>query len=193
MTQDIDKLSSEDLGKLFPIRITEYNPDWPGLFTTEKETIQKFVGISNILRIEHIGSTAVPGLCAKPTIDILVEIKDETNIELIINNLKRADYHYISRPENPSPHMMFAKGYSDKGYIGQAYHIHVRYSGDWDEILFRDFLIRNPDIAREYEKLKLRLAGNYINDREKYTISKTEFITRINKKAKEELKNTDKS
>jgi GrpB-like predicted nucleotidyltransferase (UPF0157 family) len=189
MTKSLDKLSTEELGKLFPIKISEHTPDWKNKFISEKQTIQKAIGINNILRIEHIGSTAVPGLCAKPTIDILVEIEDEANTALIINDLKRIKYHYISKPENPPPHMMFAKGYSAKGYAGQTFHIHVRYGGDWDELIFRDYLIRNPKIAPEYAELKLRLSTDYINAREIYTNNKTEFIKRITKTAREELKN----
>jgi GrpB-like predicted nucleotidyltransferase (UPF0157 family) len=95
----------------------------------------------------------------------------------------------LFRPENPPPHMMFAKGYSAKGYIGQTFHIHVRFRGDWDELIFRDYLIQNPKIARKYAELKLRLSTDYINDREKYTNNKTEFIARITKTAREELQN----
>jgi GrpB-like predicted nucleotidyltransferase (UPF0157 family) len=134
--------------------------------------------------IEHIGSTSVIGLCAKPTIDILVEIKDNTNTDQIISELNRIDYQYIPKPENPPPHMMFAKGYSNHGFTGQTFHIHVRYIGDWDELIFRDFLIQNPKIANEYSELKLQLSNDYINDREKYTNNKTEFITRVTNTAR---------
>ncbi|MCX6253597.1 MAG: GrpB family protein [Bacteroidia bacterium] len=188
MNEDLDKLSIDELGKLFPIKISGYNPDWKNRFVSEKQIIRKTIGTKNIIRIEHIGSTAVPGLCAKPTIDILVEIKNETNSALIINDLARIGYHFISKPENPPPHMMFVKGYSKKGYIGQTFHIHVRYGGDWDELIFRDYLIQNPKIAQEYAELKLRLSTDYINDREEYTNSKTAFITQITKTAREELK-----
>jgi len=84
---------------------------------------------------------------------------------------------------------MFAKGYSPKGYLGQTFHIHVRFRGDWDELIFRDYLIQNLKIAQEYAELKLMLSTDYINDREKYSNNKTEFITRITKTAREKLKN----
>jgi GrpB-like predicted nucleotidyltransferase (UPF0157 family) len=185
----LNSLSTEELGKLFPIRISDHDPAWERMFLSEKKAVLKVIGIRNIIRIEHIGSTAVPGLCAKPTIDILVEIQDDANIDHIIHKLKKIRYHFISKPDNPPPHMMFAKGYSEKGYTGQTFHIHVRYRGDWDELIFRDYLIRNPMIALEYAELKLRLSTDHINDREEYTNSKTEFITRITKTAREELKN----
>jgi GrpB-like predicted nucleotidyltransferase (UPF0157 family) len=188
MTIDLNKLSTEELGKLFPIIITEYNPNWKNLFISEKKIIQKTLGTRIVFKIEHIGSTAVSGLHAKPTIDILLEIKDGTNTDFIIRNLISINYSYISRPENPPPHMMFVKGYTDKGFSGQAFHIHVRYRGDWDELVFRDYLINNPKTAQEYAKLKLKLATEYTNDREKYTDSKTEFITRITTIARNELK-----
>jgi GrpB-like predicted nucleotidyltransferase (UPF0157 family) len=189
MNKDLNNLSTDELGRLFPIIISEYNPDWKNMFSAEKQIIERAVGLRNTRRIEHIGSTAVPGLCAKPTIDILVEIKDDTDTDLIINKLKLLDYHYIPKPENPPPHMMFAKGYSDQGFTGQTFHIHVRYKGDWDEPVFRDYLIQNPKAAKEYSELKLRLSIDYVNDREKYTDSKTEFIARITKAARKELEN----
>jgi len=184
----LDELSGEELGKLFPIIISEYSPDWKDQFNSEKLLILKTIGTVNIMRIEHIGSTAVPGLCAKPTIDILVEISEDTDTALIKNKLKQISYHYISKPQNPPPKMMFAKGYSLYGYCGQTFHIHVRYEGNWDELIFRDYLIRNPKKAQEYAKLKWQLSGDYINEREKYTIGKTEFITRVVRIARRKLK-----
>jgi len=189
---NLNKLSTEELGILFPIKIVDYNPLWKNLFVSEKKTIQNAVGRNNIVRIEHIGSTAVPGLCAKPTIDMLVQIKDNADTTLITKKLKKAGYHFISKPENPPPHIMYSKGYSVKGYSGQAYHIHLRYRGDWDEILFRNFLIRNPKSTREYAELKIKLAVDFMNDREQYTKNKTEFINRIIKIAKEKLKDIEK-
>ena len=184
MTENIDRLSPEELGKLFPVTISEYNRQWRKRFNTEKRLIQKGIGTSNILRIEHIGSTAIPGLSAKPTIDIIVEISDSTDLSLLINDFKAIDYHFIPRPENPAPHMMFVKGYSLKGYFGQQYHVHIRYKGECDEIIFRDFLISHPFEAQKYAELKSKLASEFINDRERYTQGKTEFICRIMNTAK---------
>ena len=179
-------MTAEELGQVFPVRIADYNPEWPELFTSERKNIIEAVGNEFISRIEHIGSTSVPGLCAKPTIDILLEILEITNCDLLINQLKEAEYHYIPKPENPPPHMMFAKGYSAAGFTGHAYHIHVRYPGDWDEIVFRDYLIMNPADAAEYEALKRKLANEFKNDRENYTESKTAFINNIILKARKE-------
>ena len=161
-------------------------PRWVDLFNSEKSAIKKAIGLNNIIRIEHIGSTVVPHLKAKPTIDILLEIADTADKKAIISGLKKLKYHYIPKPENPAPHMMFAKGYTLHGFQGQAYHIHVRYRGDWDELYFRDYLIQNPKIARTYAELKVQLAKEYKNDREAYTDKKAEFIERITGLARKE-------
>jgi GrpB-like predicted nucleotidyltransferase (UPF0157 family) len=176
MAKDLNEMTTDELGQLFPILIVDYNPDWPILASIESKNIIKTVGKDNILRIEHIGSTAVPGLCAKPTIDFILEILNITNCDLLIKRLQKIDYQFIPKPENPSPHMMFAKGYSGSGITGQSFHIHVRYAGDWDEIVFRDYLIKNQLVTAEYSKLKRKLADEFKHDREKYTDNKTTFI-----------------
>ena len=176
MAKDLNKMTTDELGQLFPVIIVDYNPDWPKLASIESRKIIETVGKEFISRIEHIGSTAIPGLCAKPTIDFLLEILEITNCDLLIKQLQKIDYQFIPKPENPAPHMMFAKGYSESGITGQTFHIHVRYPGDWDEIVFRDYLIKNQSVKADYAKLKRKLADEYKNDREKYTDSKTTFI-----------------
>jgi GrpB-like predicted nucleotidyltransferase (UPF0157 family) len=184
MTDDLNKLTTEELGRLFPINVVGYNTGWPYLYLLEKQNILDSVGVENIARIEHIGSTAVPGLCAKPTIDILIEIESFTKPGLLLDKLYRIDYQYIPKPENPPPHMMFAKGYTKTGIAGQTYHIHVRYPGDWDEIIFRDYLLDNPKAVLEYAELKRKLTNEFRNDREKYTENKSTFIKQIIQKAR---------
>ena len=176
MAKDLDKLTADELGQLFPIIITDYNPEWPGMAAIESENIIEAVGKEHISRVEHIGSTAVPGLCAKPTIDFILEILETANCDLLIMQLQHIDYHYIPKPENPAPHMMFAKGYAKSGVTGQTFHVHIRYPGDWDEIVFRDYLIKNHSASVEYSRLKLELAKKCTYDREKYTDGKTTFI-----------------
>jgi len=184
MKDDLNKLTDQELGMLFPILIVGYNPDWRKLFIREKQNIISAAGLKNIKRIEHIGSTAIPGLCAKPTIDMLIEILDITICDTLIKDLQKIQYQYIQKPENPPPHIMFAKGYSKSGITGQTFHIHVRGIGDWDEIIFRDYLILNPEVACQYGELKRGLATEFKNDREKYTDSKGDFIKGILKIAR---------
>ncbi len=184
---DLNKLSIEELGQLFPIILENSKPDWIFLFEREKQLIKDKLRRNRIIRIEHIGSTAIPNLISKPTIDILIEIKEKTKKRSIINIFEKLGYHYIPKPENPAPHMMFVKGYTEKGFEGQAYHVHIRYYGDWDELYFRDYLIKHPKIAIEYGNLKKELAKKYRNNREAYTDAKTDFVKRISDKARKEI------
>lgn len=180
-------MSYSELGQLFPVIISDPDPNWIALFQEEKMMIINSLGVQNIISIEHIGSTSVPNLKAKPVIDILIEVPADFNKYEFIEKLSESGYLFTPKPENPAPHMMFMKGYTENGFRGQAYHIHVRYSGVWDEIYFRDYLLANPEIAKEYGELKVQSAMQYKNDREAYTNSKTEFIKRVTKIARKTL------
>ena len=182
---NLDNLTISEYGALFPIILAEPNPAWPEIFAQEKKLIEHSVELKNVIRVEHFGSTAVPGLLAKPTIDILLEINNTPGSSLAARSaLENIGYRYIHKPENPPPHMMFVKGYTENGFRGQAFHVHVRYRGDWDELVFRDYLKANPEIAQEYAQLKQKLAIEYKNDREQYTSGKTEFIKHVIKLAR---------
>ncbi|MDR0325173.1 MAG: GrpB family protein [Oscillospiraceae bacterium] len=171
-------LDDRKRARLYPIILSDYNPAWPEWFKEEKAILERLVGAEHITRISHYGSTAVPGLLAKPTVDILLEIKEDTDIEKLIAALSTPEYICLNPPSIPSqpPHLMFLKGYTPTGFAEKVYHIHVRYPGDWEELRFRDCLIANPHIAAEYAALKLRLLCDYENDRDGYTNAKTEFI-----------------
>lgn len=189
MSKSLDEMTNEELWKLFPIIICNHDPVWKENYLLEKAVIEKAIGIDNISRINHFGSTAVPDLVAKPTIDILVEIKDTADTEKLIINMKEAGYIYSPQPDNPAPHMMYMKGYTTEGFKGQAYHVHVRYSGDWDELYFRDYLFSHPDVADEYGKLKLELKKKFEYNRDGYANAKTDFIKKITKLARTEMGN----
>lgn len=185
MKKDLGQMTPDELGKIFPIKLSEHKAEWSEFFKTERELIYHRIGKHFINKIEHIGSTAVADLISKPTVDILLEIQKSTEV---IEALKSIGYHYIPKPENPPPHMMFVKGYTPEGFKGQAYHIHVRYPGDWDEIYFRDYLRNNAEIRKQYGELKRILAVKYRNDRDGYTDAKTEFVKRISELARQERK-----
>lgn len=121
----------------------------------------------------------MPGLAAKPTIDILIQIDSDCEMDKLTKNLYALEYHCIPKPENPPPGLMFVKGYTPEGFRGQAFHIHVRYGGDWHEIHFRDYLRKSPETAKAYAYLKRRLADLFQNDRDGYTEAKTDFIQEI--------------
>jgi GrpB-like predicted nucleotidyltransferase (UPF0157 family) len=187
MNKKLEQMTKAELWTLFPIILSEHKPEWKENYIKEKNVLEKAIGIDNIARMNHIGSTAVPGLIAKPTIDILIEIREDTAIEKLIANMESIGYIFSRLPKNPAPHIMFKKGYTPEGYKGQAFHIHVRYSGNWDELYFRDYLINHPEIADEYGKLKLELQKKYEHDRDGYTNAKTDFIKRVTEIARTEI------
>ncbi|MCG8701043.1 MAG: GrpB family protein, partial [Bacteroidales bacterium] len=176
----LNEMTIAELGKLFPIIITEYSDKWADLYNSEAKLITDSFLQTEILKIDHVGSTAIPRLKAKPTIDILLQVSEQIEIQKLKDKFKSLGYLINDHPENPAPHLTFVKGYTEQGFKGQAYHVHIRYHGDWDEIRFRDYLTKNKEIAKEYETLKLELAEKYPNDREAYTDSKTEWIEKIN-------------
>lgn len=187
LKKQLDKMNGEELGRLFPIIISKHDPMWHVLYLSEKMNLEQSIGLNNIIRINHYGSTSVSNLLAKPTIDILLEIQNDIDTQQLISLLKGIGYSYSHQPNNPAPHMMFMKGYTSSGFIGQAYHLHVRYCGDWDELYFRDYLILYPEIAGKYGELKLHLKEKYEFDREGYTIAKSNFIKIITYQARKEF------
>jgi GrpB-like predicted nucleotidyltransferase (UPF0157 family) len=179
LQKELDEMTPEELGRLFPIILTEHNPQWADRFEQEKRSLEKAMTFLPEFRIDHIGSTAIPDILSKPTIDILLQVPDDADTQTIIIKIQEMGFHYIPKPENPAPHMMFVKGYTNEGFRGQAFHLHVRYFGDWDELCFRDYLQKNPSVAKEYETLKKQLAVQYRNDRDGYTEAKTGFVKHV--------------
>jgi GrpB-like predicted nucleotidyltransferase (UPF0157 family) len=179
----------KELGRKYPIAVVEYDPAWAELYQAEVRFLKSLFGPEVIGRIEHFGSTAVPGSAAKPVIDILVEVTSfKTAKRKVIPELKKQGYGYTWVANQPKPpgHMMFMKGYDVTGAERLRYHLHMAPAGHplWDRLLFRDYLRRHPEAVRRYEKLKYRLAGLYRNDREAYTEGKAEFVKRITDKAR---------
>jgi GrpB-like predicted nucleotidyltransferase (UPF0157 family) len=178
-------MNRHELGKLYPVFLSSYDTGWPSLFRKEKNILEDIFNLR--LRIEHIGSTSVPGLIAKPTIDILMELPPDKSRNQIIKTMENRGYIHM---KEQTKHLMFVKGYSQSGLEKKSYHIHIGPLGQhwlWDRIYFRDYLIMHPDEAGEYEKLKTKLAEKYKHDREKYTEGKEEYIKNITEKAKREF------
>jgi GrpB-like predicted nucleotidyltransferase (UPF0157 family) len=141
----------------------------------------------SIASITHIGSTAVLGLTAKPTVDILLEIPNGTDLKRFKAAFPKSEYVRLDRQTTPTDDIMiFLKGYTAEGFADRVFHIHVRYKGDWDEVCFRDYLILYPKIAAEYAELKRKLKDEYEYDRDGYTNAKGEFIKRTTELAKRE-------
>ena len=168
------------------VRIVDYYPKWPIIFENEKRLILDAIG-HIISRIEHIGSTAVLNLGAKPIIDMMVAIYSLNDAERCIKPLQKLGYKYIPEYEVSIPERRyFHKGKPPKE---QHYHLHMveLKSRFWKKhLLFRNYLRNNPEVAQEYQDLKERLAFNYKFDREGYTKAKTSFIESIIAKAEAE-------
>ena len=193
MTRDAEKsvgnLTNEERSKLFPIILSEYDPAWREWYSEEKEKLLRLIGGDRIVRITHIGSTAVPGLVAKPTIDILLEVAGsadmDADLESMIALMPKNEYVCLREQTIPTNDIaLFLKGYSAAGFAEKVYHIHVRRHGDWDEVHFRDYLLAHPEAAEQYGNLKRELMEQYEHDRDGYTEAKGEFIEAVTKRAR---------
>ena len=168
------------------VTIVPYNPAWSEMFRHEAAHLRACLPHRLIGRIEHIGSTAVPGLAAKPIIDILAEVTSLRAARSEIAPLLEAQgYDYLWRPtigDGVPPWYAFFIKRDQSG--SRTHHIHMitrrpLFQAHWDRLLFRDYLISHPAVARQYEALKRGLAAEHPNDRLAYTTGKTEFILRI--------------
>lgn len=190
MDRELKDMSLEELWQLFPIILKEHNIEYSDWYKKEKDSIFSYINAEDIYRINHIGSTIVEGLISKTTIDILLEMnKSFTAIESIIEIFQNNGYMLMSSESTPNMKLAFNKGYTPSGFAEKVFHLHVRYSGDQDELYFRDYLIGNIDVQSEYGELKLSLLKKYKHNRDDYTDAKSEFILSIVKKARIEYGN----
>ncbi len=171
------------------IAIVPYETVWPKLFEEESAFLRRKLPGNLLKRIEHFGSTAVPGLSAKPIIDILVEVISlEETKKQIVPILEAEGYEYFWRPafgdDRPPYYAWFIKR-NPQGK--RTHHIHMVEADSelWDRIFFRDYLRQFPAEAELYDELKKKIAKEYPNDRVKYTEEKSRFILSVTRKAKE--------
>lgn len=168
------------------VNLEPYNVEWPLMAQTEIEKIKSCFPADAILDVQHVGSTAISGLSAKPILDIQIAVSSLESMKLIaVPILQKLDYEYWAN--NPdSKRMFFVKGmppYGDK----RTHHVHIfeQQSDHWcNKLLFRDYLRLHPDVAKEYEQLKIKLAQEHLYDREKYTDEKLDFVNKVLQLAK---------
>jgi GrpB-like predicted nucleotidyltransferase (UPF0157 family) len=169
------------------ISIVPYDPEWPRRFEEEAEHLRRILPQGLIVRIEHFGSTAVPGLCAKPIVDMLVEVRSlkETR-DVVAPLLESEGYDYFWRPEPPDGPAMYAWFIKRNAQGRRTHHIHMVEASSrlWDGLYFRDYLRKHVDACRDYGALKVSLSKKFRNDRESYTKSKTDFVLAATEKAK---------
>ncbi len=163
-----------------PIVIQDYDPQWPQLYAVEEQRL--WSALSPIaVQIEHIGSTAVPGLAAKPIIDISVAVRDLANLTAHIPAL--ADLGYIEFPINPTfQRRLFCKGSYNEGT--HQVHFTVYRSAVWAEpILFRDYLRAHPSAAAGYQQVKRDSAAKHQNDLNGYHDEKAACVVALMEQA----------
>lgn len=163
------------------IELVAYDPSWPQRFVGEAAALRAVLPADLSVAIEHFGSTAIPGLAAKPTIDIMLVVADRGRWSELVEPVQSLGYVYWA--ENPAPHhMFFVKGMPPFG-TGRTHHVHVHRPEEARALLaFRDYLITHPEEAARYAALKRELVERFRTDRDAYTKAKAEFVGEILKK-----------
>lgn len=167
-----------------PIEVVPYDDRWPGLFEVEKRRIEAALG-PRAVAVEHVGSTAVPGLAAKPVIDIMVGVRSLSDSPSLVERLEGVGYEYVPELEEVMPFRRYFRRLTDGRRTHQIHLVEIG-QGFWDDhLLFRGYLRAHPEASHEYARLKLGLAERFRDDREAYTEAKTDFISGILRRARE--------
>lgn len=163
------------------VRLVSYSPAWHVLFEREKKTL--LIALRGIvLKIEHIGSTSIPDMEAKPIIDMAATIPSIDIVPKCVQPLAAVGYEYKGEYGLPGRHF-FTKGSPHTHYL----HVVAQGSDHWTSwVLFRDYVTVHKDVAAEYSQLKRDLAKTYHSNRDAYTKAKSEFISMITERAKAE-------
>ncbi|MBE6404731.1 MAG: GNAT family N-acetyltransferase [Lentisphaerae bacterium] len=179
----LSEMTLEELWQLFPIVLSEHDPEWKNFYKSEADFLQKHFG-KNAARIRHVGSTSVKGLLAKPTVDILLEVADNADLATVRRLSVECGYTTMAETTVPEYRLDLCKGYTPLGFAEKVFHLHIRHLGDWDEPYFCEYLNQNPEKAKEYADLKMKLQTQFKYDRDAYTEAKGEFIRKCVKAAR---------
>ena len=160
------------------LRVSPYREKWKNLFKTEKKDIEKAIG-DYIEDIQHVGSTSIPGMSAKPILDIAIAVKDFEEARICIEPLSKMGYAFKGENGIPRRHY-FLKGEPCTHHI----HLLEKDSEEWEKlILFRDYLRSNQNTAEEYKKLKIDLSERHREDRKSYQAAKGNFVETVIRKS----------
>ncbi len=162
------------------------NIEWAKWYEEEKSVILEILPSESIKRINHIGSTSILGIWAKNIVDILIEVNNKSDLDIIKDILINNGWLCMNTTGN---RITLNKGYTKQGFAKKVFHLHIRITGDNDELFFRDYLNEHVEIAKEYETLKLSLWKKFEHDRDGYTDAKTDFIKKYTNLAKYEYRN----
>lgn len=179
MGKKLSEMTLEELWQLFPIFLTEHQACWKEWYLEEEGLLKRV--LPQIERISHIGSTVISSIWAKPIIDILVEVPKGSDLSDYKDLIIGSGYICMSQREDG---ISFNKGYTEDGFAERVFHLHLRHTGDNNELYFRDYLMEYPEAAKEYEELKLRLWKKYERDRDGYTNAKSELVKQYTEKAR---------
>lgn len=182
MSKKLSEMTLEELWLLFPIKLVPHKGQWKKQYEEMAAVLQENLSSCDVVRISHMGSTAINNIWAKDIVDILVELASDEDMTAAAGIIKKSGFYKMSELAD---RISFNYGYTENGFAEKVYHLHLRYAGDNDELYFRDYLNDNPDTAKEYEKLKLSLWHRYEHNRDGYTEAKTEFIRKHTADAKE--------
>lgn len=158
-----------------PIVIVPYNEEWKREFTIIGQSLRHALK-DKAIRIDHIGSTSIQGLAAKPIIDIQISVKDLKFLDEYKIPMENAGF--VFQENNPE----LTKRYFREAPGTKRTHIHVRQAGSWSEqfaLLFRDYVRKHPSDREQYAKLKYELANDYYLNRDGYVMAKEPFIWEI--------------
>ena len=162
------------------MRLVPHRRAWKALFARERRRVLSAIG-KWVAEIHHVGSTAIPGIPAKPIIDIDTFVRSRADAARVARALTRLGYHY--RGEGPRRGMWLAVRGPEWRRTVHFHIISARMRGWYASLLFRDYLLAHRGCAREYGKFKTRLAKRYPDNRGAYTNGKTAFVRAVLRKA----------
>lgn len=184
--KELSKMTLEELWELFPIFLVPHDDKWNDYYNEIESLIKKLLSGFSLTRISHIGSTAVKDIYAKNIVDVLIEISEDSDVQKVSRVLEQNGFIRMSVETN---RISLNRGYTKDGFADKVYHIHLRCTGDNDELYFRDYLNEYPEVARMYESLKLDLWKKYEHNRDAYTQAKTLFVRKWTEEARRIFRN----
>lgn len=173
MGRALAEMTLEELWELFPIFLIEHNEKWKKYYVEMEAFLQDILADFQVVRINHIGSTAIEGIWAKDIVDVLLEIDVDEDMEKVAQKTEKNGFVRMS---SDAKRISLNKGYTPDGFADKVYHLHIRFVGDNNELYFRDYLNEYQEVAKAYEQMKLELWKKYEHDRDGYTNAKAAFV-----------------
>jgi GrpB-like predicted nucleotidyltransferase (UPF0157 family) len=191
----VSELNPQEFQKLFPIVLKDVIPEYADWYEEEKKAILGVIDAKDVVRINHIGSSAIPDIKAKPVVDILLEIDGTCIVSKVVEALKSIGFgtEVCMKKDEPFEYLL-AKGMTVDGFAEKVFLLHLRYAGNWDELYFRDYLLEHPDVAAEYSRLKEQILDDISEGRLErmpngqpngYSNAKFSFVKDISQRARD--------